>query len=320
MDIEQLVLAQHKLSYLNQKVNLTVGYGTDQNYIRCVASSIASICINNRDVGLRFYIITDYLEEASIQKLHQMAKWYQIDIWIYVVADKEILKTLPIKSHFPLSIYFRYFLPLIIKSGKVLYLDADVVNLKPLNKLIDIDLEEYVVAAVQDLEWMERKRCKALGMEFNKYFNSGVLLIDIDKWNLCKIFERSIELLKCNPNKYTYPDQDVLNILLQEKVKYLGREYNCLDSNLLDNQNIVLLHFAAHPKPWNIAWSLCNSRNEFNSNIYNEYESKTPWRDEPLYLPRNNKECKIYAQCLFKTHQYVDSFRWFIKYIKGKIK
>lgn len=320
MDIQKIIKERHEFKYsVANKKTLSVGYGVDNNYIRCAATSIASICVHNKNIKLCFHIISDGLLHKNIERLLIMAKKFQIDIYIYIIDIDEIFKNLPVKSHFPRAIYFRYLLPLLIQSGKILYIDADIINLKPLTKLADLDLGDNIIAVVRDLEWMEKKRCKALGLTDMYYFNSGVILLDIVKWNEAAVFKHSMELLTSNPAKYRYPDQDVLNLLLNNRAIYLGNEYNCLDSNSIEKESIVLLHFAAHPKPWNIAWPISESCNDFNRNIYAEYEALTPWSGEMLRMPLNDKERKIYAKCLFKEGQYLTGLQWYGRYLVGKL-
>lgn len=64
-------------------------------------------------------------------------------------------------------------------------------------------------------------------------------------------------------DSFKYPDQDVLNILLQDKVIFLPRPYNTIytiKSELKDkshkkysniiNDNTILIHYTGATKPW----------------------------------------------------------------------
>lgn len=60
------------------------------------------------------------------------------------------------------------------------------------------------------------------------YLNAGFLLINLKRWEEEDISAQAIQLLKNNrlKNKFPFLDQDVLNILLTNKVIYLNKKYN----------------------------------------------------------------------------------------------
>jgi lipopolysaccharide biosynthesis glycosyltransferase len=158
-----------------------------------------------------------------------------------------------------------------------------------------------------------------LNLKNHRYFNSGVLLLDIQKWNEQRILEQVIAALMSNPQKFRYPDQDALNLILTGKVYYLADKWNHLNVVTADQQESILLHFAAHPKPWNIAWPISKICNDFTRDIYYRYEQLTPWQESPLLLPKNYKEMKIYAECLLSQGEYIQGLNWYLRYIKTKL-
>lgn len=298
--------------------SIHIGYGVDDAYTRCMGTSIASICKNNKDKQLIFHILAGKLREENIQKIKQLADKFSIEVNLYFL-DESAFQGLPTQVHFPLSIYYRYILPMILEVPRVLYLDADIVCLGSLGKLWTLDLERNIIGAVTDVEWMGVKRNRALNLQNHQYFNSGVLLIDIIKWNQFNTLDKVVQALAKEPEKFRYPDQDALNLMLSGKVYYLDDCWNHLNTIKEGQKDSILLHFAAHPKPWNIAWTLSDHCNDFTKDIYHTYEQLTPWENEPLLLPGNYKEMKNYARCLLKNGQTLDGIQWYIKYIKNKV-
>ncbi len=296
-----------------------IGYGVDDNYSRCMAASLASVCAHNRDLSLTFHVFTDGFCAETLSRLEQMARQFSVDIDVYTI-NAQYFKQFPTQSHLPMATYYRYALPEIVREERVLHLDADVVNLRSLRKLLSLDIRRYIAAVVPDVEWMNRKRNKALGLKNHTYFNSGVLLINTQKWNALDVYGQSFALLKENFHKFRYVDQDILNVVLHGQVLYLERYYDAIDLKELDEQKIVLLHFAAQPKPWNVAWPLSRICNAFNRDLYSKYEAMTPWRGEAPWLPKNSKEEKIYAKCLFQRGDYARALKWYEKYLFSKIR
>lgn len=295
-----------------------IGYGVDDAYTRCMGTSIASICENNKEETLVFHILAGKLSEENIQRIKQLAENFSVEINLYFL-DKSAFSGLPTQVHFPVSIYYRYILPVILKVPRVLYLDADIVCLGSLHSLWMLDLGENIIGAVQDVEWMGIKRNRALNLQNHRYFNSGVLIMDIVQWNQFNTLDKVVEALASEPEKFRYPDQDALNLILSGKVCYLDNKWNHLNVMIEGQKESALLHFAAHPKPWNIAWPISKSCNDFTKDIYARYEQLTPWRNYSLLLPSNYKEMKSYAKCLLNNGDYLQGVQWYLRYFKTKI-
>ena len=284
-------------SYLYNKQTNTnlihIGYGIDNNYARCCATSIASFCLNNPKQNITFHIMANNLTTTTKSKFDELAKIYNINIFIYEL-DISKLSSLPTQTHLPISTYFRFILPIILKNiDKLYYVDADIICLQNADELFNISLNNNIIAAVPDLSWMNNKRNKALNLNNHTYFNAGMLVIDIIKWNKFNTFEKVLQAIQLEPQKFRYLDQDALNLILTKQIKYIDKKFNCIDINTINHQDIVLLHFAAHPKPWNIAFLISKVCNTFNKDLYAYYENQTPWKNTSLEQPKNYKEIKI---------------------------
>lgn len=298
--------------------NIHIGYGIDNNYARCCASSIASFCLNNPTKNFNFHIMAKDLSTTNKKQFEQLAQLYSINIYIYEI-NIDTLAKLPTQTHLPIATYFRFILPLILDNvDKLFYIDADIICLQNADDLFSINLKDNIIGAVPDLPWMNTKRNKALNLQNHIYFNAGMLIINIAKWNNFNTFAKVLQAIQNEPQKFRYLDQDALNLILTNHIQYLDTKFNCIDINSTEQKNIILLHFAAHPKPWNIAFSISKICNEFNKNLYQYYENKTPWKNLPLELPKNYKEIKIYAKALKYNKQYLQSLYWSIKYLLNK--
>ncbi len=298
--------------------NIHIGYGIDNNYARCCASSIASFCLNNPTKNFNFHIMAKDLSTTNKKQFEQLAQLYSINIYIYEI-NIDTLAKLPTQTHLPIATYFRFILPLILDNvDKLFYIDADIICLQNADDLFSINLKDNIIGAVPDLPWMNTKRNKALNLRNHIYFNAGMLIINITKWNKFNTFTKVLQAIQNEPQKFRYLDQDALNLILTNHIQYLDTKFNCIDINSIEQKNIILLHFAAHPKPWNIAFPISKGCNKFNKNLYQYYENKTPWKNLPLELPKNYKEIKIYAKALKYNKQYLQSLYWSIKYLLNK--
>ncbi|MFR3240644.1 MAG: glycosyltransferase family 8 protein [Megamonas funiformis] len=314
-------LINQKLYYNFSKQNNTfinIGYGIDNNYARCCATSITSFCLNNPTKNFNFHIMAKDLSTTNKKQFEQLAQLYSINIYIYEI-NIDTLAKLPTQTHLPIATYFRFILPLILDNvDKLFYIDADIICLQNADDFFNINLNDNIIGAVPDLPWMNAKRNKALNLRNHIYFNAGMLIINIAKWNNFNTFAKVLQAIQNEPQKFRYLDQDALNLILTNHIQYLDTKFNCIDINSTEQKNIILLHFAAHPKPWNIAFSISKICNEFNKNLYQYYENKTPWKNLPLEQPKNYKEMKIYAKALKYNKQYIKSLYWTLKYFLNK--
>lgn len=305
--------------------SIHIGYGIDNNYARCTGTSIASFCINNKIEGMMFsfHIVTTGLTKENLKRFSLLAQNYHINIYIYILEDS-YFNNLPISNYFPISIYFRLILPLVVKDiDIIIYVDADIICLNSILKLINkfplLLYKSNFCLAVPDVKYMRQKKMEVLGLKNHIYFNSGFLVINIKIWKSMDIVKECLKLLNRNKEIFTHPDQDALNVLFANKVEYLSPIYNCIDINSVNKQDIVLLHFAANPKPWSSCWEISPNCNDFNKDLYRYYEEKTPWSNELPQLPRNYKEMEFYSKCLRKHKRYKESFLWYLKYLITKV-
>lgn len=127
-------------------------------------------------------------------------------------------------------IFYRLFAGQIFPDvKKLLYLDSDTLILNDLSELYNTDISKYTIGAVPDMAPHEdlNNPNGIYVADFAKkhlkngpYFNSGVLLINTKEQT------KNIELLKNIKAELKYPDQDILNIALQGKIKPLDLKYN----------------------------------------------------------------------------------------------
>ncbi|GAB3066858.1 glycosyltransferase family 8 protein [Micromonospora schwarzwaldensis] len=147
---------------------------------------------------------------------------------------------------------------------RILYLDTDILCTGDLRPLYDTELNGAPLAAVRDaftLTFAHNGGIPGLDEEEvgsladRKYFNSGVLLIDVASWRNNGFTERCIRYLEQNAGKLRYPDQDALNVVFDGIWHELPKIWNEMESHELEwvGRSLTearLLHFAGPYKPW----------------------------------------------------------------------
>ena len=172
---------------------------------------------------------------------------------------------LPFDDKWPRIVYLRVFAPIVLKGyQKLLYVDADVLINGSLEYLINLDLQGKSLAAIHDtgavglhapglpitrVEWL-----RSIGIRSLRYFNSGVLLINRDKWVQ---FDFSKELSRFY-SRYSRTarmwDQDFLNHFFQDDWIELSPKWNfqitLFPYGYMRVFDPVIYHFTDGRKPW----------------------------------------------------------------------
>lgn len=158
--------------------------------------------------------------------------------------------------------YYRAFIPrLFPQYDKAIYIDSDVILLKDVGELFDMDMEGKALAAVRDpkitnVPEFRRYAENALGVPKEEYVNSGVQLMDLKKLRKMKYLSTLIDLIKKYDADLLAPDQDYLNVILAGQIKYLDSVWNSEPSEPLP-EGTRIVHYNLFNKPWHYAHVPC---------------------------------------------------------------
>lgn len=291
--IDECILRKSRFNFSDsKKEKFDIVYGVDENYCLGVAISITSLIINN-NIDFRFHVFTNNTSAEYEKRISLLAERYSSEIIIYF-TDINFFKQLPSTEVWSSAMYLR-FLGLDVLSSeyeRALYLDADVMCKGSIALLKEISFDNCIAAVIIDII-SPQKKSGNIFPENIRYFNSGVMLVNLKQWRLEKVTERSLNMLT-DANigeKIKYPDQDVLNIILHKHTKILPRKYNTiysLKSELADSTHIkfknvigedtALIHYTGITKPWH-DWANYPSAKPFQLAF-----DASPWAGEK-YVP-----------------------------------
>ncbi len=302
------------------KEALHFAFGIDKNFVIGLGVLIYSIIYHNPERKLSFHICTDGINEKDVSRFREYCKDENIGIKLYFV-DKKQLSSLSIGFTLTEATYYRFLISdeLYGKIEKFLYLDSDMLCLGNIEELWSNNFGDYTVMAIRDLDGMDNYAKKTLNLQGRHYFNAGLLYINVNKWMRNGISEKAINLL-LNGCKYKYMDQDLLNKLLDGKVKFISDIWN-LVYNLVYmkqplNEKTKFIHFAGTAKPWQ-EWAP-----EYHSavQLYRTFWSNSPWKGEPVQKATKYKQAKYMGRKYRRNKNFIKSFHWYIKYAFWKIK
>jgi lipopolysaccharide biosynthesis glycosyltransferase len=220
---------------------------------------------------IHIFIFQEGLSAADCEGLRQTAAVNQnatVFLRPFSTASVRHLKGL----HGNYMPYARLFLKDLLPTvSRVLYLDSDVLVNCSLTPLWNTDLGPHVLAAVSraTIEWSwDRFLLPELGLSLNDpHFNSGILLIDLDRWRQENFTERCLTFLDTYKERIVSHDQTVLNFFFSTKHCPLPVNYNIPISasgpSLADEMPEGILHFVASPKPWDFGGRVVHTSGAF---------------------------------------------------------
>lgn len=257
-------------------MSIPVFLASDDNYAPFVASTIASICSHTKSF-CDFYILDGGISEENKEKICKLKEQFDNFFieFLFVDLEKEF-KNIVYKnagSYISLSTYNRFLIPQLKPHlQKVIYMDVDVVVLDDIQKLYNEDISAFALGAIWDKsrKYYNTDTKDLINLSENyKYFNAGVLLIDVQKWKNDNVLKAIFELEQKYREKILHADETLLNKYFDENYQVLGIKYNYTDYDVLTHpmQNIVIRHFATAVKPWHIHpdinTSMCPNTQDF---------------------------------------------------------
>lgn len=231
----------------------TIVLAGDRNYTTQLETTIKSILYHNRDV--KIYILNQDIMPDWFRKPRKIARMLGSEIIDVKLPEQAVFQNWKKQAHISAIAYARYFIPDYIHEDTVLYLDCDLIINDKLDSLFEQNIEECYIAAIRDAN--------------GQGFNTGVLLINNEKWRQEKLRERLIEqsiltTKEVEEDRFEHfnGDQTIFNQVLQDDWLELDRAYNLQvghdgvalynnwQEHLAFNGKPMVIHFTTYRKPW----------------------------------------------------------------------
>jgi len=246
---------------------LNILFTMNSTYISPLIVTLKSL-FDNCSGSINIYIMHSDIEKNKICQLSQFVSKYGHNLYPLAIK-KNLFSDAPVNSYYTKEMYYRLIAHMFLPEevDKILYLDPDILVLNPIEQLYEIELNNFLFGAAAHTKpvigYINKIRLKT---ESATYFNSGVLLINVDKLRTEKSdISQLNNYIKNHSSELILPDQDVLNGLYGDRImplneylyNYDARRYHSylVSSKGLVNMdyiihNTVILHFCGKHKPW----------------------------------------------------------------------
>lgn len=244
---------------------LNVLYCLDTNYNTQAFTSITSL-LENTNGKLNIYVIHKN-RESFLDNLSEGIKFHENlnNISVYEFNETNIDFPNLGNVHVSEATYYRFFiqkyLPEHIKN--ILYLDSDIICISnptfAIQKAFDELDKSGQIFACKTVYLKERdpQVFKRLKLKNTKYFNAGVMLINLELWQRNNVYKQLLKIVRDGELFFEFWDQDILNIVVDGDYFEISNDLNheiklnsTSNASAINVNNSVFLHYSGKHKPW----------------------------------------------------------------------
>ena len=261
--------------------DIVVVLASDDNYAMPLAVTAVSILKNlGNNKHLKLFILDGGITKKNKDKILNSLDLNKCSVDWFDTSEQ--FKEINIPDSLTESAFHRLLIPRLLPEdiNKVIYLDSDLLVLSDLSSLWDYSIENHHILAVRDfycqkvsdtigglLAVPDYRELKIPAQ--HKYFNAGVLVINLVKWREDNTADQVIDYIINAKRKLTAADQEGLNAILWNKWGELEPKWNYQAKFTLESKDYIPLeelfeeglyqeakvnpyvkHFVAEHKPW----------------------------------------------------------------------
>lgn len=295
-------------------------YHSSDLFAPVLATSMASLYENNKLADeIEVYVFETSINKKNRERLYALTNQYHRKLHFIKMPDVNAEMNLGLKDVGKKGWFFNSYCKLYLDQllpntiEKVIYLDSDVLVVGDLTNLWNYDLKGKCAAAVVDC--LGEKYYNLLGLNKNsKYYNSGVILEDLNAWREQKIGDKVRKYIAENGGYVFFMEQTAFNGGLQDGIVMLHPKYNVYTMlKYLDYEEIiklrkvkrfyskeeikealenpVILHLTNTFLLPNRAWYF-NSKHPDHA-LYQHYKRMTPWKNEKDFIDKRSRKEKL---------------------------
>lgn len=267
---------------MKEQDKIQVFFACDDNFVKFTIVAIQSLKENaSKDFNYHLHILYTKMSD-EMKKITLTLADDKFEISFDDVSDylKSIDYKLHTRDYYSKTTYYRLFIPdMFPELDKALYVDSDTIILGDISELFNHDLKDNYVGACNEQVMIKMdvygtyvEQC--IGIDRNKFFNAGILLMNCRQFREKKLLDKFIKLL----HEYKFvvtQDEDYLNVICKDKVLWIENNWNIEQIGELwyEPKDYKLLHYVMTSKPWH--YEDC-----MNKEYFWKYAEKTPVHSE----------------------------------------
>ncbi|EOS7950473.1 glycosyltransferase family 8 protein [Enterococcus hirae] len=298
---------------MNRRKEIAIVSSCNTKFVPHLAALFVSVLENSDPkVFVRFYVIDDNIDNESKQLLRFSVKNSRMNTEVeFLKINKKFFENVVTSDRIPETAYYRIAIPELFRGKNVerlLYMDCDMITVKDVTPLWDLEFNGAILAAVEDAGFHQRLEKMEIPAKSTRYFNSGLMLINVEKWLEQDITKKVLTFIEENPEKLRFHDQDALNAILHDRWIPLHPKWNAQGYIMAKakkhptpqgekeyeetRKDPSIIHFSGHVKPWSKDFEGTTKK------YYDKYANMTAFRcvakfpKYPLYA-RINRNTEV---------------------------
>lgn len=296
------------------------GFGVNADYVKYAGVLMTNLVLLHPGQTLCFHLACDGIDETDRDRLDELTeRYHNARVFIYD-AVKKLEQLNPIRQDAPerlkRSTLIRIVLPALVPQEvrRLVYMDVDMICLQPLNELFALEMNGKAVAAVESLQ--EYKDRSALGLTQGRYFNAGLLVIEMHTWHRKKITQQVLAYYQKHGNRLPLLDQDALNAVINGEFVEIPKRFNRLiEANnpilVKKSADTAILHCVNEAKAWTKG---CLPEIQ---ELYWQYVRQSPWQDLQPSEPTTVKAAFFAATTAELSGDYREARRYYVLVINS---
>jgi lipopolysaccharide biosynthesis glycosyltransferase len=245
---------------------LHIALAFDENFGPPAYATARGICLSTRRRGdLVFHLCHPGLTNETLALLETIVAEFGATLVHHNVAEdpdyRHFASSLPHTRYISEVMYARLLLGRIIDPAikRIVYLDCDILVRAPIEGLLEQDLGGRPLGAVRDGQapvpgnGRDIRQLRDLLDPADRFFNSGVLVIDLDQWREIEIVAALTALQKDGTLERLGNDQRILNHLFGNNWTQIDPSWNTFAvGKLVELTDPKAVHYTGLDKPWNL--------------------------------------------------------------------
>lgn len=275
-------------------------YVSNDGYAGHLAASLYSLLDNSRNIrSMDIYVLSVGMCRKYQKRLAAIAAAFNRKLYVEELGDLRDRFDFAVDTRgFDISAMGRLFAPLVLPETvkTALYLDCDTIVCRSIRPLYETDLGSCVAGMVMEPTVYEGMK-KSIGLQRDDpYYNSGVLLMALDKWREQDVLGQLLDFYKSRQGRLFACDQDTLNGALKGRIRALPVSCNYFTNYRYFRYSTLctlcaayrrtgeeaykeaarspaVIHYMGDERPW-----IRGNHNHFKR-LYEYYLGKTPWKN-----------------------------------------
>ena len=211
-------------------MTINIAFSSDNNYIPFLCTAVFSLLKNSDKKNIyHIYILDGGISIENQKKLQNSLKQFKNKKIFFIKINKNIFKNIKPILQLNQTSYYRLLLPDILpKISKIIYLDCDILILKNISKLYQEKLGQKFIGCCPIFHPNYQKVLQKTypNIPIKTAINAGVALMNLKKLRIHNYSNTFINFINKNSEKLLAGDQDVLNIVLSNKIKLIHPKWN----------------------------------------------------------------------------------------------